>query len=172
MCRNKHNFNSRSFCVNLLRVVPNKAFALTVSILFLLFCKGMLFSLFLLLPTSLIFPRLQEIWVFILLCHLLARLDSSHFATVSLSFLIGAVGLKSLRCQPWWDTERTNREDGCEQKYTASPASNRPAPHFYHRFPATGVVNAQPSLPVLAHPGELDAACVQWEQLAFLSLNL
>ena len=125
----------------------------------------MLFPPFLLLSTLLIFLQLQETCVFILLCHSLALgLDSSHFATVS---LISAMGLKSVPCQPPWHIERTNGEDECEQESTASPTGNRPAPHFYDHFPATGAVDAQPSLSVLAHLGELGTVCAQWEQLAF-----
>ena len=73
----------------------------------------MLFPLFLLLSTLLIFPQLQETCVFILVCHSRALgFDSSCFATIS---LIGAVGLKSAPCQPPRHTERTNGEDECEQ---------------------------------------------------------
>ena len=39
MHKNKRNFNSHSFCVNLLRVVPSKSFASEFSVIFLLFKK-------------------------------------------------------------------------------------------------------------------------------------
>lgn len=160
MHRNNSYFECPSFCVTLLRVLPNMSFAFRFYIIFLLFWKVYHFtfpSSFLFSPTFLYFrkpefsPHLR---------HLLAMcLDCSHFATMSLSFLICAMGWKPLPSLPSRDTERTNWEDGYDQLTTIKPTNIRPALIFITSSQQQLVLNAQPSPPVLAHPRELDAAC-------------
>ena len=91
MHRKKRNFNSHSFCVNLLRIVPNKPFASEFSIIFLLFKKVCCF------PFSSSCPPSSPTQMCITSCALL----SPHLCSCSQPFYTNPSLLKTQQSNVW-----------------------------------------------------------------------
>lgn len=160
---NEHNFNSSESFQKCLSLLNLKAF----------FCcfERQVVSFPLLLSILPIFPLFHAHLNFHPICAL--RLHSRHFATRSLSFHIFAMVPKVPAIPPlqrYWEAKQ--RRWLCPVNHN-KPYKYEVCPYvFIASSQQWFVLRAQPSLPLLAHPGELDRACAQCTQLAFQSLIL